>query len=254
MIPVNVRIVCATNVEIEKALESGEFRKDLYDRISGKIMHIPDLDERKEDIPLLSHFFFRKYCELEHVKLGFDVNENIFCQLQSAEDITNVRVLENKIHDLVVRLKSHPSPTVGAIEQYLSGEKEYEKTGSYHLARLEQEELKLLKTFFKNRFHYASTARVMYKDKEKRAVIKKKILSIYLRLGSKFGYKEVQVAEYLLKEGMFEPDEVTDVETDILNGYKRVSRQYPVDKGKPIYYKKDIPLIEELKELHSELS
>ena len=58
--PVNVRIISATNRNLEKMVQVGEFRKDFYFRINVIPIHIPPLRDRKEDIPLISQSFFEK--------------------------------------------------------------------------------------------------------------------------------------------------------------------------------------------------
>jgi transcriptional regulator with PAS, ATPase and Fis domain len=55
--PINVRVISATNRDIKKLKAEGNFRNDLYYRLSSMILNLPDLAERKEDIPLLSRFF-----------------------------------------------------------------------------------------------------------------------------------------------------------------------------------------------------
>jgi len=59
-IPVNVRVISATNVDLERAMESGQFREDLFYRLNVVNLHIPSLTERSEDIPLLAHYFLKK--------------------------------------------------------------------------------------------------------------------------------------------------------------------------------------------------
>jgi two-component system response regulator GlrR len=59
-IPVDVRIVSATHRDLETALNSGQFREDLYYRLNVVTLHLPTLAERREDIPLLANHFLRK--------------------------------------------------------------------------------------------------------------------------------------------------------------------------------------------------
>ena len=56
-IEVNVRVLTATNKDLRKEIEEGRFREDLYHRLSVIVIHVPSLDERKEDIPLLIDYF-----------------------------------------------------------------------------------------------------------------------------------------------------------------------------------------------------
>jgi transcriptional regulator with PAS, ATPase and Fis domain len=59
---VNVRLVCATNKDLEQEVQNKNFRADLFYRLSTFIIHVPPLRERKEDIPLLVNYFLHKIC------------------------------------------------------------------------------------------------------------------------------------------------------------------------------------------------
>jgi two-component system, NtrC family, response regulator AtoC len=60
-IPVNVRLITATNQDLKKLVEDGRFREDLYYRLNGLMLRVPPLRERAEDLPLLVQHFLRKY-------------------------------------------------------------------------------------------------------------------------------------------------------------------------------------------------
>src|SRR5690606_8699631 len=62
-IKVDVRIVAATNKNISKEIEEGRFREDLYHRLSVILIHVPSLNERLEDIPLLTSHFVNQICD-----------------------------------------------------------------------------------------------------------------------------------------------------------------------------------------------
>ena len=61
-IHVNVRVITATNKNIKKEIETNGFREDLYHRLSVILIHVPSLNERKDDIPLLAEYFNSLIC------------------------------------------------------------------------------------------------------------------------------------------------------------------------------------------------
>lgn len=66
-VTVDVRVVAATNADLESAIENGRFRQDLFYRLSAFVLHLPPLRERREDIPLLiKHFLSRAAAEAGH--------------------------------------------------------------------------------------------------------------------------------------------------------------------------------------------
>ena len=72
-IPVDVRLICATNEDLEAAIARGSFRADLYHRIDEFVLHMPDLAERREDIMLYADFFLdQANRELDKHVVGFD--------------------------------------------------------------------------------------------------------------------------------------------------------------------------------------
>jgi sigma-54-specific transcriptional regulator len=96
-IPVNVRLVAATNVDLERAVEAGHFRRDLYYRLSVAPVDLPPLRERRGDImPLARHFIevYSKKLELEHVKVSKAAEQ----RLLAYDWPGNIRELENVIH------------------------------------------------------------------------------------------------------------------------------------------------------------
>ena len=100
-IKVDVRIIAATNRDLQAAVEQGTFRDDLYYRLNVIVIKLPPLQERSEDVPLLADHFIKRYCE---------ENEKELCVLEpSALKVLmdyhwpgNVRELENVIERAVV--------------------------------------------------------------------------------------------------------------------------------------------------------
>jgi DNA-binding NtrC family response regulator len=98
---VDVRIITATNRELEQLVARGSFRQDLYYRINVFPMHLPPLRERPEDIALLVHHFIHKY----RGRLGKPIDAiapAALARFASYEFPGNVRELENKVHQAMV--------------------------------------------------------------------------------------------------------------------------------------------------------
>jgi PAS domain S-box-containing protein len=97
----DVRVIAATNRNLEKAVEKGDFRQDLFYRLNVFPVYIPPLRDRKEDIPLLIKFFVKKYAS----KTGRKINKTSEKVIKSLMDYNwpgNVRELENIIERAVV--------------------------------------------------------------------------------------------------------------------------------------------------------
>ncbi len=93
---VDVRFVAATNRDIHDSMKSGSFRQDLYFRLNVVSLRIPPLSDRKDDIPLLSYFFLKKYALL--MKKGvIEIAEDVIALLMNYDFPGNVRELENII-------------------------------------------------------------------------------------------------------------------------------------------------------------
>lgn len=104
----NVRIVATTNVDLQKAVQAGLFRNDLYYRLSVMTMELPPLRNRKEDIALLAGFFLQKYGDKMH-KRALAFTPETISVLLNYDWPGNVRELKNVIEQCVVISES---PTV----------------------------------------------------------------------------------------------------------------------------------------------
>jgi transcriptional regulator with GAF, ATPase, and Fis domain len=106
-ININIRIIAATNVDMEKAVKEGKFREDLYYRLNVIPIHIPPLRERKDDIPLLSDYFLSKYQSYINGngngnKGSLSLSKEVMDCFAGYEWPGNVRELENIIERTVV--------------------------------------------------------------------------------------------------------------------------------------------------------
>ncbi len=122
-IPVDTRIVAATNVDIEESIQAGDFREDLYYRIGVITINLPPLRERGEDIELLANIFLRKFGQ----EFGQKVRGYSSSALKWLREYNwpgNVRELENKIKRAVVMTDSP------IIEAHSLGFEEKEIAGS----------------------------------------------------------------------------------------------------------------------------
>jgi PAS domain S-box-containing protein len=97
----DVRIIAATNRNLEAAVQKGEFRKDLYYRLNVFPIHVPPLRERPEDIPLLIHHFVQKYSKKIGRKIDI-IPAKIMRTLTSYSWPGNIRELENIIERAVI--------------------------------------------------------------------------------------------------------------------------------------------------------
>jgi len=115
---IDVRIIAATNQNLEKMVEQGTFREDLYFRLAVVPVNIPPLRSRREDIPLLINDFFRRAKE----KHGFEtlkMTRKVINVLSNYLFPGNVRELENLIERMVV-LSDEKSLTLQDMSEYIS--------------------------------------------------------------------------------------------------------------------------------------
>jgi len=100
-IPVDVRIIAATNKNLSDEIEKGNFREDLYHRLSVIIIHVPDLNEREGDIRLLAAHFMEDVC-LKMGKPLLTIADEAFVRLEKYRWTGNVRELRNVIERLAI--------------------------------------------------------------------------------------------------------------------------------------------------------
>jgi len=100
-IKVDVRVIAATNRNLEELIEMGQFREDLYYRLNVFPIHLPSLKRRRTDIPLLADFFVEKYSKVHHKSIK-RISTPAIDMLMSYHWPGNVRELENCIERAVI--------------------------------------------------------------------------------------------------------------------------------------------------------
>ena len=100
-INVNPRIIAATNKTLKKEIENGNFREDLFHRLNVIPIHVPSLDDRKDDIPLLCKHFLRRISHEQGLPKK-EISEKAILELQKIQWSGNIRELKNIIERLVI--------------------------------------------------------------------------------------------------------------------------------------------------------
>ncbi len=112
---VDVRIITATNKDLAELVKTGRFRQDLHDRLNYSRIHVPAIRDRREDIPEIVDYYFRKFCK-EESKAGYrEIEEESMCALKRHDWPGNVREITSICQELaysrddVITLTSLPS-------------------------------------------------------------------------------------------------------------------------------------------------
>jgi two-component system, NtrC family, response regulator PilR len=185
--PIDVRIIAATNQNLEEKIGRGEFREDLYYRINVIPIQLPSLRQRREDIPLLADFFLQKYSR-EMSLDGKRLSVEALRLLENYDWPGNVRELENVIEravalsphdtvgasDLPAQLRGRPTEVSGLfqipeagldLEEYLDGvraqlmQQALERTGGVQTQAAE-----VLKMSFRSFRYYAKKLGITSED------------------------------------------------------------------------------------------
>ena len=100
-IPVNIRLICATNMDLEQLVREGRFREDLYYRINTVHIALPPLRERREDIVPLAERFIGQFAEKYHRSVS-GLDESARAKLENARWSGNIRELQNAMEKAVI--------------------------------------------------------------------------------------------------------------------------------------------------------
>ena len=100
-IKVNVRVIAATNKDLNKEILEGNFREDLYHRLAVILINVPSLDERKEDIPLLLNYFIKNLSNQQGIEIK-TLSDKALSLLKDYNWTGNIRELRNVIERLII--------------------------------------------------------------------------------------------------------------------------------------------------------
>jgi len=266
-IEVDVRLISATNKNLEEEIQTGSFRDDLYYRINKARIHIPPLRERKEDIPLICNYFLKKYLERyteeEPLKSPFEVLPNIFSSLMNEAWLGNVRELEShidKVANMIHRDINNLSPRIlkKIIDDPDQDIETFLKPSSKSIGSLirENSDWNVLSTYINKGFNCSSTTREINQNSDQnidRATVQKKINSTYLRLGNHLDFNEKKMAKYLKDELVLDTIPIEKLIKNILGRYKAIIRYSKKPTLKKVYYADNEKLVKKLIEKRPDL-
>jgi len=109
-IKVNVRVVAATNKNLKKEISEGKFREDLYHRLAVILIHVPSLNDRRDDIPHLINFFTKQVASEQGTALKTFSNDAVKL-LQEYDWTGNIRELRNVVERLIILGEKEVSET-----------------------------------------------------------------------------------------------------------------------------------------------
>ncbi len=115
-IKVNVRVLAATNKDLKKEISEGNFREDLYHRLSVILIHVPALNERRDDIPMLVDFFLSKV-SAEQGMPEKKISSDALKSLQDFDWTGNIRELRNVVERLIIL--GEPEISKGDVEKFV---------------------------------------------------------------------------------------------------------------------------------------
>jgi two-component system, NtrC family, nitrogen regulation response regulator NtrX len=164
-IEVDVRVLSATNKDLQKQIEDHKFREDLFHRLNVIPIHLPPLRERRDDIPNLAKWYLNKLADDEIVFSGKSFSEAALIKLQEQHWPGNIRELQNVIERLAL-LSSEDAITEKDVELLVMNKKKpkdqlgnlLDETDSFHEYKEEAERLFLLRKLEKYNWNVSATA------------------------------------------------------------------------------------------------
>ena len=164
-IDVDVRVLSATNKDLQQEIESNQFREDLFHRLNVIPIHLPPLRERREDIPVLATWYLRKLSQDEIIFSGKTFSDDALEKMKEQHWPGNIRELQNVVERLAL-LSSGDQITAKEIDQLVLSKKSpknqldrlLDETDSFHEYKEEAERLFLLRKLEKYNWNVSATA------------------------------------------------------------------------------------------------
>lgn len=165
-IKVDVRILAATNENLTDAVREGEFREDLFYRLSVVPIHLPPLRERKEDIPLLAEHFLQKYNKRAKKNI-MSISPQVIKALMQYDWPGNIRELENTIERAVVLSKDKEIEIEDLVYHGISIGSEFWNPIGGKFRTLEDIEKEYIKAIFQAQYgNKSKTAKILGIDRK----------------------------------------------------------------------------------------
>jgi Nif-specific regulatory protein len=161
-IKIDVRLIAATNKDLEEAVSKGEFRRDLYYRLNVVKLTMPALRERKEDIPMLTRHFVQKHAKRCKVKTK-PISREAMAALVNYEWPGNVRELENAIERALVMGESPEMVLLEDLPESLLEQAPPEEIqeGKYHAGVKELKKQLIVDAVVQTRGNYVEAAGIL---------------------------------------------------------------------------------------------
>jgi two-component system NtrC family response regulator len=156
VIPIDVRVVAATNQSLDEALRGGRFREDLYYRLSVVTIHLPPLRERGEDVVLLANAFLRRNSQALKRKVRF--SPEALEAIVKYQWPGNIRELENKVHRAVIMATSR---IIGSADLDLNPSAVIDALPTLREARDQSERRLIVNALVRSRGNISRAARVL---------------------------------------------------------------------------------------------
>lgn len=164
-IKIDVRVLCATNKDLNKEISQNNFRKDLYHRINVIPIDMPPLRERTEDIPLLAKHFLKILADREIIYSGKSFSDSAFKELKKMNWSGNIRELQNAVERMALLSDNSliESDDVSILVNLSPGNEEdfnelVDKPLTFQEYKEQSERLYLLKKLEKNDWNISATA------------------------------------------------------------------------------------------------